>query len=205
MGEESEKKFSSEYNFLLIFCVYGLECMISEEKLIKACIAGDRAAQKQLYEQYNRLFFALCLRYMPSREEAEDVLIMGFTTIFEKIDTFKGEGSFEGWMRKVMVNTAISTIRANSTHYYQEDVEDVSIDAEIATYYNVTHSAIDVSDIMDQIQQLPDGGRSVFNLSVIEGYSYEEIADILNINIGTVRSQLARAKKLLQNKLKGYR
>ena len=178
--------------------------MISEEKLIEGCIAGDRTAQRQLYEKYSPLFFALCLRYMSNREDAEDVLIMGFTTIFEKMNTFREEGSFEGWMKKVIINTAISTIRANNMHYNHEDVEDVVYEAEISKHENVTYSAICVQDIMDQVEQLSDGCRTVFNLSVIEGYSYEEIADILKINIGTVRSQLARAKKILQQKLKGY-
>lgn len=168
-------------------------------------MAGDRAAQRQLYEQYSPLFFALCFRYMPSREEAEDVLIMGFMAIFEKIHTFKQEGSFEGWMRKVIVNTAVSTIRTNCKYYFLEEDENVFNDAEIATSENFTYSAISVKDILNQIQQLSEGYRTVFNLYVIEGYSYEEIANILEVNVGTVRSQLARAKKILQKKLEDYR
>jgi RNA polymerase sigma-70 factor (ECF subfamily) len=179
--------------------------MLSEEKLIEGCIAGNRTAQRQLYEQYSPLFFALCLRYMSRYEEAEDVLIMGFTAIFEKIHTYKNEGSFEGWMKKVMVHTALSTIRANRMPYFLRKNESSLNDAEIATSQNVTFSAISVKEIMYQIQQLSDGYRTIFNLSVIEGYSYEEVADILNLSVGTIRSQLAKARKILQKKLKGYR
>jgi len=178
--------------------------MLSEEKLIKGCIAGERIAQKQLYEQYSPAFFALCLRYMPTRTEAEDVMIMGFTTIFEKISTFKNEGSFEGWMKKVIIHTAISTIRANKMQYLPESDEKILDSMGVATSQNVTYSTICVKDIMHQIRQLPDGCRSVFNLYAIEGYSYEEAANILNINVGTVRSQLARARKILQKTLKEY-
>jgi RNA polymerase sigma-70 factor (ECF subfamily) len=177
--------------------------MLSEEKLIEGCIAGERTAQRELYEKYSPSFFALCLRYVPSPQEAEDVLIMGFTTIFEKMDTFREEGSFEGWMRKVMVNTAISVIRANSMHYFQEEYEDDAVVS--AGAQNVTISAISVRDITRQIQQLPEGYRAVLNLFIVEGYSYEEIAELLDINIGTVRSQLARARKILQKRLKEYR
>jgi len=179
--------------------------MLSEEKLIEGCIAGDRTAQRQLYERYSPSFFALCLRYMPTRAEAEDVLIMGFTTIFEKMHTFREEGSFEGWMKKVMIHTAISTIRVNEEHYLLESDETMLSNAEIARSQNLVYSAISVMDILNQIQQLPDGYRTVFNLYEIEGYSYEEIANTLNVNIGTIRSQLARAKKSLQKRLKEYK
>jgi len=179
--------------------------MVSEEKLIEGCLLGDRVAQRQLYEQYSSSFFALCLRYLPTRAEAEDVLIMGFTAIFEKMDTFKNEGSFEGWMKRVIVNTAISTIRANRQHYFRGgESEEMLENAVIATSPNSTRSTIDTKDILNQIQQLSDGYRTVFNLYAIEGYSYEEIATIMDINIGTVRSQLAKARKILQKKLEAF-
>ena len=178
--------------------------MLSEEKLIEGCLAGERTAQKQLYEKYSPLFFAICLRYMPTRAEAEDVLIVGFTTIFNKMHTFKNEGSFEGWMKKVIIHTAVSTMRENYHHYFREE-ENMMSNAEIATSQNFTYSAISVKDIMNQIGQLSDGYRTIFNLHVIEGYSYEEVANILNLSIGTIRSQLTKARKVLQKRLKGYR
>jgi len=168
-------------------------------------MAGNRTAQKQLYEKYSRLFFALCFRFMPTRAEAEDVMIVGFMSIFENIQTYKYEGSFEGWMRKIMVNTAISTMRTNGEHYFQQETEETMYQAEVATAQNFTYSHVAVKEIMKQIQQLSDGCRTVFNLHAIEGYSYEEIAEMLNINMGTVKSQLARARKTLQDKLKAYR
>jgi len=179
--------------------------MLSEEKLIEGCTAGDRTAQRQLYEKYSPSLFALCLRYMQNREQAEDILVTGFMAIFEKIGTVREEGSLEGWMKKVMVHTAVSTIRANEMCYSLESDERVLSNAGIASSQNVTYSAIAVRDIMRQVRQLPDGCRTVFNLHEIEGYSYEEITKILKINRGTVASQIARAKKILQEKLKGYR
>jgi RNA polymerase sigma-70 factor (ECF subfamily) len=120
------------------------------------------------------------------------------------MDTFREEGSFEGWMKKVMIHTAVSTIRANRMYYLQEKDEKAIDDVGIAMSQNVTYSAINVKDITNQIQQLPDGCRTIFNLYAVEGYSYEEITELLNINRGTVGSQLARARKILQERLKEY-
>lgn len=167
-------------------------------------MAGERTAQRQLYERYSPTLFALCFRYMRNRAEAEDVMIMGFTTIFEKMNTFREEGSFEGWMKKVMIHTAISVIRANEMSYLLESDESILNDAGIGMTQNLTYSKINVKDIMKQIQQLPDGCRTIFNLCAIEGYSYDKAANSLNINVGTVRSQLARARKILQKRLIDY-
>jgi RNA polymerase sigma-70 factor (ECF subfamily) len=179
--------------------------MLSEQELIEKCICGDRIAQKQLYDKYNALFFAICLRYMPTREDAEDALIMGFTAIFTGMDTFKQEGSFEGWMKRIIVNTAITVLRSNSRHYEiergHEDIENKGEEESI----NMTYSRINTADILAQIQQLPEGYRTIFNLYAIEGYSYEEIAQLLQINIGTVRSQLSKARKSLQKKLQAFK
>jgi RNA polymerase sigma-70 factor (ECF subfamily) len=179
--------------------------MLSEQELIEKCICGDRIAQKQLYDKYNALFFAICLRYMPTREDAEDILIMGFTAIFTRMNTFKQKGSFEGWMKRIIVNTAITALRSNSRHYEvergHEDPENKGEEEAI----NMTYSRINTADILAQIQQLPEGYRTIFNLYAIEGYSYEEIAQLLQINIGTVRSQLSKARKSLQKKLQAFK
>lgn len=179
--------------------------MLSEQELIEKCICGDRAAQKQLYDKYNALFFAICLRYMPTKEDAEDVLIMGFTSIFTKIDTFKQEGSFEGWMKRIIVNTAITTLRSNSKHYKMEQGDQELEKRGRVESANMIYSQINVKDILSQIQQMPTGYKTIFNLYAIEGYSYEEIAQLLEINIGTVRSQLSKARKALQKKLEAFR
>ena len=179
--------------------------MLSEQELIQKCVCGDRIAQKQLYEKYNSLFFVICLRYMPTREEAEDVLIMGFTAIFTKINTFKQEGSFEGWMKKIIVNTAISSLRLNSKYYDTErEVEELEQSGKTELVNNEIYEQINTKDILSQIQQMADGYRTIFNLYAIEGYSYEEIAQMMNVSVGTVRSQLAKARKILQRKLQVF-
>jgi RNA polymerase sigma-70 factor (ECF subfamily) len=175
--------------------------MLSEKELIQGCISGDRCAQKELYEKYSPLFFATCLRYMPTVEDAEDVLIMGFTSIFNKLDTFKDEGSFEGWMRRIIINTAISTIRLNHKHYEWKHKNGEIEKIKNVLSENMIYSQISIKDILKHIQQLPTGYRMVFNLTVIEGYSYNEVANMMGIDKGTVGSQLARARKILQSKL----
>lgn len=162
-------------------------------------------AQKELYEKYSPLFFAICVRYMPSREEAEDVLVMGFTSIFTKLNTFKNEGSFEGWMKRIIINTAITTLRANNKYYEMKDENGEIEKDRVSTSENMIYSQVNIKDILKQIQQMPTGYRTIFNLYAIEGYSYEEISSLLGINIGTVRSQLAKARKTLQKKLQAFK
>jgi RNA polymerase sigma-70 factor (ECF subfamily) len=176
--------------------------MLSERELIKECINGNRERQKQLYEQYSPLFFTLCLRYMTDQMKAEDVLIEGFTTIFAKLDTFGFKGSFEGWMRKIMVNTALATLRADHHREWLEIIDGAY--EQIGQQENI-HAAMNAKDILKMVSQLSPGYRTVFNLYAIEGYSYKEIAELMGIDIGTVRSQLARARKILQTQLKDYR
>ena len=178
--------------------------MLSEQELIRKCICGDRVAQKQLYEKYNSLFFAICLRYMPTREEAEDVLIVGFTTIFAKMDTFKQEGSFEGWMKRIIINTAISALRLNRKYYETERESEEWEQIGKTESANEIYEQINTKDILNQIQQMPDGYRTIFNLYAIEGYSYEEIAQMMDVSVGTIRSQLAKARKTLQKKLQEF-
>ena len=178
-----------------------------EKELIQECISGNRVAQKELYERYSPSLFAICMRYMSTREEAEDVLIMGFTTIFAKLDTFNGGGSFEGWMKHIIVNTAVSECRANRLRYELEDKsEELSQKQKKGlASEEITYSKINTKYIMKQIQQLSIGYRTIFNLYAIEGYSYNDIAIKMEIEIGTVRSQLAKARKLLQQKLKDFK
>ncbi|MDR1182671.1 MAG: sigma-70 family RNA polymerase sigma factor [Bacteroidales bacterium] len=181
--------------------------MLSEEELIQKCIGGDRMAQKELYEKYSPVLFTLCLRYMPSTEEAEDVLIMGFTSIFSKLETFKNEGSFEGWMKRIIINIAITTLRLNKKHYEMKN-ENESIEKKkniLSDNGNMIYSQINAKFILSQIQQMPTGYRTVFNLCIIEGYSHEEVAMALGVEQATVRSQLSKARKMLQKKLQIFR
>ncbi|MBP5413101.1 MAG: sigma-70 family RNA polymerase sigma factor [Bacteroidales bacterium] len=173
--------------------------MLSDDELIDKCIqSNDRQAQKELYNRYSAVMFAICLRYMPTYEDAEDALVTGFTSIFTKLNSFQNKGSFEGWMRRIMVNNAISMLRSNSKYAVTLN-EDAMYDLQ--SPHNTIESGMNAKDIIALIRQLPTGYRSVFNLYAIEGYSYEEIAEMLNINIGTVRSQLFKARKILQDKL----
>jgi len=177
--------------------------MLLEKELINECICGNRAAQKKLYEKYSPFFFAVCRRYMPTLEEAEDVLVMGFMSIFENLDTYKGDGSFEGWMRKIIVNKAINTLRDNSEYYKTEDYEELEQKGKFESK-NLNISKMDIKYIMEQIQKLPTKKRIIFNLCAIEGRSYEEAAVQLGVSRGTIASQLAEARQTLQKKLQDF-
>ncbi len=174
--------------------------MFSEQELIKECIKGNRKAEKELYDKYNNLFFAVCLRYTNSREEAEDILITGFMAIFESLPSYKHQGSFEGWMRRIMVYTAIDHFRINKKHFADTDIENCqSIEA------STMQENIDAKDILKQIHTMPEGYKQVFNLYAIEGYKHSEIASMLGISEGTSKSQYAKAKKWLQCRLQEYK
>ncbi|RMD68877.1 MAG: RNA polymerase sigma factor [Bacteroidetes bacterium] len=168
------------------------------DSLIEACKTGDRKAQRQLFERYKDKMFALCLRYAPSRPDAEDMLQEGFVKVFRDLPAYRGEGSLEGWIRKIMTRTAIDWLKRNRRQQMRmEDVDD--------HLWHLADSAGEVDEagppartLIRLMQQLPDGFRAVLNLHVIEGYSHPEIADILGISVGTSKSQLSRAKAALR-------
>lgn len=172
---------------------------LSEQQTIVLCKQGNRAAQKVLYESLSPKMFAICLRYMGDRELAEDTLQEGFVTLFSKLETYSGEGSFEGWARKIFVNTALMSLRKNDV---------LKQSGEIETAWNVTSEEttaiqnISYKELMKIIAGLPPGFRTVFNMFVIEGYNHKEISDALGISEATSRSQLQRARVMLQKKIK---
>ena len=169
----------------------------TESELVKGCQEGEPAYQRALYQQYNRLMFGVCLRYADNHDDAKDILQDGFVKVFKHIGTFQGKGSFEGWVRRIMVHTSIEHYRRNS-RYFMVDIEeagDMEFDADVL-------SVLSKNEILKLISELPAGYRTVFNLYVVEGYSHQEIADILGISEGTSKSQLSRAKKILQEKLR---
>lgn len=172
---------------------------LSEQQTIALCKQGNRAAQKVLYESLSPKMFAICLRYMGDRELAEDTLQEGFVTLFSKLETYSGEGSFEGWARKIFVNTALMSLRKNDV---------LKQSGEIETAWNVTSEEttaiqnISYKELMKMIAGLPPGFRTVFNMFVIEGYNHKEISDALGISEATSRSQLQRARVMLQKKIK---
>ncbi len=165
------------------------------EHLIKGCIDKDNRSQKKLYEAFSSKMYAVCLRYMNSREEAQDVLQDAFVKAFTKISTFNFEGSFEGWLRRIIVNTALEQLRRNKNKFEErfEDAEQLS-----SSVKNEALSKIELADLLKALQKLAVGYRTIFNLFVIEGYSHAEIAIQLNITESTSKSQLSRAKVILK-------
>lgn len=168
-------------------------------KLIEACIGGDRASQKVLYDRLAPRMFPLCIRYIGDRTLAEDILQEGFITLFTKLDNYKGEGSFEGWARKIFVTTALMSLRKKDALKMSEDLEAArGMKAEVTTQIQ----SLGYKELMKLVMQLPPGFRTVFNMYAIEGFSHKEISEMLGISETTSRTQLSRARTWLQNKIK---
>lgn len=167
--------------------------------IIEGCVRGEKRAQDALYKKYASLLYGICLRYAKNKMEAEDVLQEVFVKIYNNIHTYHNDGSFEGWLRRIAVNTSITQYRKNLKHAYQEDVDDL---------VKSKNDPIEVEDLeftaeemMLCINRLPSGYKTVFNLYVIEGFMHKEIADMLEIDVNTSKSQLSRAKTYLQREL----
>ena len=171
----------------------------TEAELISGCVHGDREAQRLLYERYASVMYPVCVRYL-GREDAKDVLQEGFLTVFDKIGTYKGEGSFEGWMRKLFVNASLMHLRKTDVLRRTEDIDEVP-EAGGVLEPGVLEQ-ISSREILDLVAGLPAGLRSVFNLFVMEGYSHAEVGALLGITEQSSRSQLSRARSLLQEKIK---
>lgn len=173
---------------------------IPETDLINGCIEGDRRMQEELYRRFSPRMYAVCLRYAGNAEEAEDILQEGFIKIFKKLDSFRGEGSFEGWVRRIFVNTAIEHFRRKRYLQPVTEKEENSIEGK-------SLSALDdlaEKDILALVRQLSPGYRTVFNMYVVEGYTHKEIGDMLGISEGTSKSQLSRAKVILQDMVRQF-
>jgi len=157
--------------------------------------------QEELYRRFSPKMYAVCLRYAQDSDDARDLLQEGFIKVYRNLDRYRGEGSFEGWIRRIFVNTAIEYYRKKSLEYSRvsEKEETTIADADISVLDELA-----VKDIIGLIQELAPGYRAVFNLYVIEGFSHKEIADMLNISEGTSKSQLARAKSILQKKVEQF-
>ena len=172
--------------------------MISEQDLVKGCQRGKAKYQRLLYERYAPKMLGICMRYFHSKEEAQDALQDGFVKIYSKIKGFKGDGSFEGWIRRIMVNTSLNLYRSNLKRMYHSDVDDEKV--QIADS-SVDYDQFNVQDIMKLIQDLPDGYRIIFNMFEIDGYSHKEIANSLQISVNTSKSQLLKARAHLRKEL----
>lgn len=168
-----------------------------EADLIKACKQQDARAQRELYEAYAPLMLGMCRRYVKGEPEAEDIMIKGFMKVFTKIDLFEGKGSFEGWMKRIMINEALGYIRKNKSMYLEVEIEAADREPD----FDTLSTTLEVKDLMIMINGLPSGYRTIFNLYAIEGYSHKEIGELLGINENTSKSQLSRARMHLQKKL----
>jgi RNA polymerase sigma factor (sigma-70 family) len=168
-----------------------------EEDLIKGCLRRDRTAQQQLFDLYSSKMYGICYRYVRQPMEAEDILVTAFTKIFERIGQYKGDGSFEGWIRRVIVNEALTHLRKARTMYLETELEQADREPD----YAQLSDHLEAEDLMNMIQQLPAGYRIVFNMYAIDGYSHKEIAAQLGISENTSKSQLSRARVYLQKML----
>ena len=172
--------------------------MRTEQEIIKGCIKKDASCQRMLFETYSGRFMSICLRYACDQPEAEDILQDAFINIFSYIHQFKGEGSFEGWMRRIVVNTALRVIQKKKIRFTEiQEYQQPGFQVETSSY-----TSLHADELIKLINALPDGYRIVFNLNVIEGYSHEEIAQMLQIAASTSRSQLLKARRLLQEQIK---
>lgn len=165
-----------------------------EETLINGCRRQDPKSQRELYQLWASKMLGICIRYVKDRNEAESVMIGGFLKVFEKISQYSGEGSFEGWMRRVMVNESLIYLRKNKPSFMMVDAEEASKEVS----YEDAEQRLQAEDLLCMVKKLPDGYRTVFNLYAIEGYSHKEIAEQLEITESTSKSQLSRARNLLQ-------
>lgn len=173
---------------------------MTTEELIVGCKRKEPVAQRQLYSVYSGLMFGICLRYAKSQADAEDIMQDAFIKIFEKIHQFKNEGSFEGWMKRIVVNTALK--KYTLIRYEKEKSHpEIHVLEQNRSDDPSAYSGLSEKDLLKLIRELPDGYRLVFNLNVIEGYRHEEIAEMLGIQAVTSRTQLAKARNMLQKKI----
>ncbi len=167
---------------------------MTDEELIKKCLEGSQMAQKALFDKFSRKMMAVCTRYAASRDLAEDWLQDGFIKVFSNLEKFKSEGSFEGWVRRTMVNTCLDHIRKMKADFADVDISEaeyLSVDAEKSL------GKLRAEEMMKLIEGLPSGYRTVFNLYVIEGYSHKEIAEELGVTESTSKTQFKKARTQL--------
>ncbi|MBK7007573.1 MAG: RNA polymerase sigma factor [Saprospiraceae bacterium] len=166
------------------------------QDLVDRCKKRDALGQKELYDLYKTTLFGICRRYLHSIEDAEDVLTESFVKIFTKLDDYKGEGSFEGWIKKITVNEALMFLRKHKLHF--QELDTFHLEFGEAPHYE---DQLEEADIMDLFEQLPPGYRTVLNMYDVEGYKHKEIADLLGISINTSKSQLILARRKMKDLL----
>ncbi|MEO6849637.1 MAG: sigma-70 family RNA polymerase sigma factor [Mucilaginibacter sp.] len=175
-----------------------LEHKYTIEELVKRCKASERKAQELLYKQFASKMLGVCIRYATDKMEAEDMLQNGFIRVFQKINDYRGDGSFEGWVRRIMVHSSIEYYRKHHKMMRMVDVEEGGNEPSVNP---AAIANLDAKDLMILIQQLAPGYRMVFNLYAIEGYSHKEISEIMSISEGASKSQLSRARSILKEQI----
>lgn len=176
-----------------------------EAQLVEGCKNGSQIAQKQVFDGMRRILFSICLRYADNQDEAQDILQNGFIKVFKNINNFNGDGSFEGWIKRIVVNTAID-------NYRRKKVKPVTVDSELTDRIGAglededeelsIYERVPIQRVLDAVQELSPVYKIVFNLYVMEGYNHNEIAEMLEISVGTSKSNLSKARLNLRKKLK---
>lgn len=172
---------------------------LAEAELIQRCLNNDVLAQNELYRRFAGKMMGVCMRYAKNRDDAKDILQDAFVRVYLNLKSFKAEGSFEGWIKRIMINTAIKHYHKNLKFSNNVDIEaayDVGFDSHII-------GKMGVNELMGKVQTMPDGYRTIFNLYVVEGYQHNEIGEMLGISEGTSKSQLARARNYLIKLIQG--
>jgi RNA polymerase sigma factor (sigma-70 family) len=173
--------------------------MMSEQQIIEGCARHERKAQKVLYEKYSRLLMGVCMRYASNKAEAEDILQDSFLKIFFRIGEYSGTGSFAGWLRKVVANTAITHYHVNLKYRYYVEIEEyVSVESGVAGFDEDFFTS---EELFTVLGELPRGYRMIFNLYAVEGYKHKEIAEMMGIDTNTSKSQYSRARAVIRHKL----
>ncbi len=172
------------------------------KNIISGCLKGNRRDQELLYRRHAAKLFAVCLQYSGNDEEARDILQEGFIKIFENLVHYKYEGSFEGWVRRIIVNTALEKYRSKHNLYRVDDIDQIA--EPNAEPDNEDYAGLEAVDLLKIIRELPSKYRMVFNLYAIEGYSHKEISKMVNISEGTSKSNLSRARVILQRRVGSY-
>jgi RNA polymerase sigma-70 factor (ECF subfamily) len=180
--------------------------MIPDEQIIEGCLAGKRKSFSLLYKKYASTMLGICMRYCKNRIDAEDVMQDGFLKVFSQVHKFRKEGSFEGWIKRIMINAAIDNYQSNLRLSFIQDSAHLHEQSELPDHYQEEDELPPAMDIpkeklMSMIQELPDGYRMVFNLYAIEGYGHKEIAAMLGITESTSKTQLLKARKALRKKI----
>ena len=176
---------------------------MNDAQIIDGCARHDRRSQQELYNKYSRFLLGVCLRYASDKAEAEDILQEVFLRIYFNITEYSGIGSFTGWLRKVAINTAITHYHKYLKHRYHEDIDEyISVETGAASFEEDFFTS---DELYKALNELPAGYRTVFNLYAVEGYKHKEIAEMLNIDTNTSKSQYSRAKAVIRGKLEKLR